>query len=69
MINYVHLFCSKLQVKAEIIKKRFKPNCVLVILQFLLKHGLISPSEGEVIVKLLSDVIDNCMYCASEPQP
>ena len=41
-----------MQVKAEISKDKFKPNCVLVILQFLLKHGLISPSEGMYVTEM-----------------
>lgn len=40
------------QVKTEITRRTFKPNCVLVILQFLLQHGLISPCEEPEYEKL-----------------
>ena len=43
----MHVFyLYALQVKSEIAKRNFKPNCVLVILQFFLQHGLISPDNG-----------------------
>lgn len=34
------------KVKKEIAKGNFKPNCVLVVLQFMLQHSLLSPNTG-----------------------
>ena len=34
------------QIKMEAAAGRFKPNCILVIAHFLIRHGLITPDKG-----------------------
>jgi len=33
------------QVKAELAKGSFKPNCSLVLLDFFIRHGIITPEN------------------------
>jgi hypothetical protein len=35
-----------LQIKKSIIGEEFKPNCALVIVDFMFRHGLITPDNG-----------------------
>lgn len=31
----------------------FKPNCALVVLDFMIRHGLITPDNGEVVASVI----------------
>lgn len=37
------------QVKDEIATDDFKPNCALVVLDFLIRNGFVSPDNGKYI--------------------
>ena len=37
-----------MQVKELIVQDNFKPNCAFIILDFLIRHGFITPDTGEV---------------------
>ena len=36
-----------IQVKEEISSGSFKPNCALVVLDFLIRHGYVTADNGE----------------------
>jgi len=36
-------------VKEKIATDEFKPNCALVVLDFMIRHGLVTPDNGEVV--------------------
>ena len=46
-----------LQVKEKIATDQFKPNCALVVLDFLMRHGLITPDSGKDM--RIDDIINN----------
>lgn len=35
------------QLKKAIIEDDFKPNCAVVVLDFLIRHGFVTPEQGE----------------------
>ena len=37
------------QVKEKIATDEFKPNCALVVLDFMIRHGLVTPDSGELL--------------------
>lgn len=36
-------------MKEKIATDEFKPNCALVVLDFMIRHGLVTPDNGEVV--------------------
>ncbi|KAK3741579.1 hypothetical protein QZH41_012520 [Actinostola sp. cb2023] len=45
------------KVKEKIVLKEFKPNCALVVLDFLIRHGEVNPQTGDVFSSLLQHCI------------
>lgn len=37
-----------MQIKSEIEAGHFKPNCALVIVNFMIRHGIITPDSGRL---------------------
>lgn len=37
------------QVKEKIATDEFKPNCALVVLDFMIRHGLVTPDNGKLV--------------------
>jgi len=42
------LFCLCSQVKDLLVSEEFKPNCAMVVLDFLIRHAIIEPDSGLV---------------------
>lgn len=42
-----------LQVKEKIATDEFKPNCALVVLDFMVRHGFVTPDCGELIFAMI----------------
>lgn len=40
-------------MKEKIATDEFKPNCALVVLDFMIRHGLITPDNGEVVASVI----------------
>ena len=40
-------------MKEKIATDDFKPNCALVVLDFMIRHGLVTPDNGEVVVSMI----------------
>ena len=51
MILYGVINC--LQVKSEMSANHFKPNCALVILNFMMQHGIVIPDSGIIILYIV----------------
>lgn len=42
-----------MQIKSEIEAGHFKPNCALVIVNFMIRHGIITPDSGRHCIWML----------------
>lgn len=40
-------------MKEKIATDEFKPNCALVVLDFMIRHGLVTPDNGEVLAYII----------------
>ena len=40
-------------MKEKIATDEFKPNCALVVLDFMIRHGLVTPDNGEVAASMI----------------
>lgn len=40
-------------MKEKIATDEFKPNCALVVLDFMIRHGLVTPDNGEVLASII----------------
>ena len=40
-------------MKEKIATDEFKPNCALVVLDFMIRHGLVTPDNGEVVASII----------------
>ena len=40
-------------MKEKIATDEFKPNCALVVLDFMIRHGLVTPDNGEVVASMI----------------
>ena len=50
MIPFMCFFL--LQVKNKLATDDFKPNCALVVLDFMIRHGFVSPDNGNFKLSL-----------------
>jgi len=45
-LSYSNYATIIVQIKSEMEAGTFKPNCALVILNFMIRHGIITPDSG-----------------------
>lgn len=54
-------------MKEKIATDEFKPNCALVVLDFMIRHGLVTPDNGEVLASIIFYFVCNActvvVYC------
>ena len=48
-------------MKEKIATDEFKPNCALVVLDFMIRHGLVTPDNGEVVASIICNFV--CITC------
>ena len=50
-------------MKEKIATDEFKPNCALVVLDFMIRHGLVTPDNGEVAASMIFYFVEHILGC------